>query len=53
MSQLIFSLLAEQDLLQIVEYLANDRPKTARKWYDKLREKCELLARNPELGELR
>jgi len=53
MSQLFFSPLAEQDLLEILEYIEKQRPQAARKWYHRLCESCALLAKNPELGELR
>lgn len=53
MSLLLFTPAAEEDLLEILNYIARQRPLTARKWYRTLREKCEFLANNPELGQSR
>ena len=53
MGRLFITPLAEQDLFDILEHIAQHRPQTARKWYDVLREKCTILAEHPELGELR
>ncbi len=53
MSRLFITPLAEQDLRDILEHIAQHRPQTARKWYEVLREKCNLLAKHPESGELR
>ncbi len=53
MSRLFITPLAEQDLQDILEYIAQHRPQTARKWYEVLREKCAFLAQHPELGEHR
>jgi len=52
-SQLIFSPHAEADLEAILEYIAKDKPIAAISFVEKLREKCFVLAANPELGELR
>ena len=51
--QLIFSPHAEADLNAILEYIAKDKPIAAVSFVEKLREKCFVLAANPELGELR
>jgi toxin ParE1/3/4 len=53
MSPLSFTPAADEDLFDILNFIATHRPKTARKWYYTLREKCEFLAANPELGQLR
>lgn len=53
MHRLLITPLAEQDLLGILGYISSQRPKVARKWYQILREKCEFLSQNPELGEVR
>lgn len=53
MAILEFSLLAEEDLDSILEYIARDKPEAAIRWVQTIREKCQLLAEHPELGERR
>ena len=52
-NQLLFSPLKEGDLDEILEYIAKDKPVAAFSFVEKLREKCFVLAANPEIGELR
>jgi toxin ParE1/3/4 len=51
--KLIFSPRAEADLIDILEFIAKDKPFAAVAFVEKLQEKCFLLASNPDLGELR
>ena len=51
--QLTFSPRAEADLAEILEFIAKDKPVAAVSFVQTLREKCFVLAANPELGELR
>lgn len=53
MSHLRLTPAAEEDLLDILNHIASHRPLTARKWYDTLRNKCEFLSLNTELGQRR
>jgi toxin ParE1/3/4 len=53
MPKLFISESALADLKQIKRYIARDKPIAARNWIAKIRRKCRLLARNPELGDLR
>ena len=53
MVRLVFAPEAELDLRAIVEYIAEDKPQAARRWLAKLKQKCRLLARHPEIGERR
>ena len=53
MSALIFAPSARQDLLDIFDYMARDNPIAAANWIDKIEERCELIARTPEFGEVR
>lgn len=53
MAKLVFAPLAEQDLDDILTCIARDKPEAAVKWVRKIREKCGLLAANPEIGEQR
>jgi toxin ParE1/3/4 len=51
MPRLRYSAEAKEDLKQIAEYIAHDKPIAARKWAAKLREKCRLVARQPGVGD--
>lgn len=53
MATVIYSPEAESDLLEIAEYIAQDKPIAARNWVAMIRNKCELLATQPKMGELR
>ncbi|MGB6042080.1 MAG: type II toxin-antitoxin system RelE/ParE family toxin [Pirellulales bacterium] len=53
MARLVIAPLAEQDLGDILTYIARDKPEAAVKWVQKIREKCAFLADNPEIGERR
>jgi toxin ParE1/3/4 len=51
MANLRISAEARKDLQDINRYIARDKPNAARKWIQRIRAKCRLLARNPELGD--
>lgn len=53
MPALIFAPSARQDLLDIFDYIARDKPIAAANWIDKIEEKCALIATMPGLGEKR
>ena len=53
MPALIFAPSARQDLLDIFDYIAGDKPIAAANWIDKIEEKCALIATMPGLGEKR
>ena len=53
MKQLSFTSRANADLTQILDYIELDRPQTATKVVARIREKCELLRTNPEMGPAR
>jgi toxin ParE1/3/4 len=53
MSGLFFTPLAEADLNAILEYIAHDRPLTATAVVARIREKSELLASQPLIGQRR
>lgn len=53
MPAVIYSPEAEDDLIGIAAYIARDKPKAARAWAARLRETCEILATNPNMGQLR
>ncbi len=53
MPQLVFSPSARQDLSDIFDYIAQDKPIAAANWIDTIEQKCRLLASTPELGEER
>jgi toxin ParE1/3/4 len=53
MSRLAFTPLAEADLGKILDYIAQHRPLTAVAVIARIREKCELLASQPLIGQER
>lgn len=53
MPQVVYAPEAEADLVGIAEHIAWDKPAAARSWLRRIRESCELLATQPEAGELR
>ena len=53
MPRLIFSPSARQDLAEIFNFIARDKPVAASNWIDLIEEKCKLLAETPEFGEKR
>jgi toxin ParE1/3/4 len=53
MSRLVFTPLAEADLGEILAYIAEQRPLTAVAVIVRIREKCELLASQPLIGQER
>lgn len=40
-------------MIGIAAYIARDKPEGARRWVERIRETCETLATQPEMGELR
>jgi toxin ParE1/3/4 len=53
MSQPFFSPSSRQDLRDILEYIAKDKPGAALKYVERLEDECWMLARNSEIGGLR
>jgi toxin ParE1/3/4 len=53
MNRLVFTPLAESDLNEILDYIAEHRPLTAVAVVGRIREKCDLLASHPLIGQLR
>lgn len=53
MKRVVFSPLAESDLHGILDHIVRDKPRAAVRFVATLREKCRLLADNPELGQRR
>ena len=49
MPRLRYSAESKEDLKQI----ARDKPIAARQWVQKLREKCRLVAKHPDVGDAR
>lgn len=43
---------AKLDLVQISEFIANDSPQAATRWLEEMRAACELIATQPEIGQL-
>ena len=53
MPRVIFSPAAGNDLVDIAAYLARDKPEAARRWVKTIRDKCDMLATQPQMGEAR
>ena len=53
MAKLIIAPSAQQDLSDIFDYIARDKPIAAANWIEKIEEKCKLIATTPEFGERR
>jgi toxin ParE1/3/4 len=53
MAKLIIAPSAQQDLSDIYDYIARDKPIAAASWVEKIEEKCKLIAATPEFGERR
>jgi len=53
MAKVHYSSLAAKDLCDNAEYFARDKPDAAYRWVETIKETCELLAINPEMGEQR
>lgn len=53
MAKLAFSPAARQDLLEILDYIARDKPYAAVHWVSTIEDKCQMIATTPELGEKR
>lgn len=50
MKSLVFSAKARDDLLQILRYIARDKPLAAVGFVDQLEEQCQFLSNYPESG---
>lgn len=53
MSQVRFSVAAESDLLNVVDFIAQKNPRAAEDRLSVIRERCQLLADHPLTGESR
>jgi toxin ParE1/3/4 len=53
MNRPYFSKSARDDLVQILEFIAADKPGAATRHVERLEDECWALARNPELGTAR
>lgn len=53
MAKLTYAPLAQDDPKYLSAYIARDKPVAARKWVQKVRQKCRLIAKNPGIGDSR
>ena len=53
MSRVIYSPSANDDLVDIAAYIAQDKPDAAFRWVQAIKDECELLAEQPDMGEER
>ncbi len=52
MGKPFYTLTAQRDLADIVEYISRDKPDAALAWVDKIEAKCLLIAQQPSVGDL-
>lgn len=50
--KVVFSATAKGDMAEIVQYIARDKPKAARRWVAELRTSVEVLSDFPRLGRV-
>jgi len=53
MARITYAPAADDDLCDIVSFIAQDNPDAAHNWLQRIGEVCELLAENPMIGEER
>ena len=53
MPHVVYAPEADDDIEGIVEFIARDKPSAARSWLASIRSTCEMLAAQPEVGEVR
>lgn len=53
MSEPVFSPAARQDLFDVLEHIARDKPGAAVSFVERLQKECWFLAQNPGVGTLR
>ena len=53
MAKVIYAPEADDDIFGIVESIACDKPEAARNWMRKIRETCDTIATQPNMGEER
>lgn len=51
MARIVRTEAAKADVLEILEYIARDKPSAAEKWLNKIDEDLFLIAKFPEMGE--
>lgn len=51
MPRLRYSEASKEDLKEIARFIAKDKPVASRQWVAKLREKCRLAAKHPDIGD--
>ncbi|MFN3192902.1 MAG: type II toxin-antitoxin system RelE/ParE family toxin [Aureliella sp.] len=51
--KVIYAPEADDDIIGIVEFIARDKPEAARNWMRKIRETCDIIATQPNMGEER
>ena len=51
MLRLRYSAASKDDLKEIACFIAKDKPVAARQWVEKIREKCRLVAKHPDIGD--
>jgi toxin ParE1/3/4 len=53
MTKPVYTSAAKQDLIDILMYIARDKPEAAIAWVEKIEAKCQQIGSHPEIGEAR
>ena len=53
MAKLVIAPAARQDLSDIFDFIARDKPVAAAQWVDTIEQKCKLITTTPAFGEKR
>lgn len=53
MAKYRLSPVAQQDVVDIYEHIAADKPDAALRWVEKIYAKCEMIAGSPKVGDSR
>ena len=53
MAKVTYAPEADDDIFGIVDFIARDKPEAARNWMLKIRETCDTIATQPDMGEKR
>lgn len=51
MPRLRYSDASKDDLKELARFIAKDKPRAAKEWAAKIREKCRMLVEHPDVGD--
>ena len=53
MAKVIYAPEADDDIFSIVDFIARDKPEAARNWMQEIRDTCNTISTQPEIGQAR